>query len=250
MRLSALILDDEKSACRVLNSMLDEYCPEVDVKLVTQDPHLALEQMKIIQPQILFIDINMPKMSGFEFIDKLENFKGKIVFTTAYDQYAIQAFQYAAFDYLMKPIHVEQLEHTISRLVKEFKPVDNSNAIRELFTFMDKENADDEGTTTIAVHQNGDMKFIQKKDICYLEASGNYTIIHCEEEKYTVSKTLKEYETILDSSVYFRVHKSFIANMNKVEKFTLKSGGSLVLKNGNLIPVSRRKRHLVYQFST
>lgn len=248
MKLSAIILDDEKSACRVLNSMLDEYCPDIDVKFVTQDPQLALEQMKIIQPQVLFIDINMPKMSGFEFIDKLEQFNGKIVFTTAYNEYAIQAFKYAAFDYLMKPIHIEQLEHTVSRLVNEFKPLENNNnSIRDLLSYMHKD--ENLNSSTIAVHHNGDMKFLQKQEICYLEASGNYTIIHCEKGKYTVSKTLKEYETILDSSVYIRVHKSFIVNMNKAEKFTLKTDGHLILKNGNQIPVSRRKRHLLHQFS-
>ena len=140
MILTAIILDDEKSACRVLNSMLDEYCPKIKVMFVTQDPFLALEKMKEINPQILFLDINMPKMSGFEFIDQLEGFSGKIVFTTAYDQYAIQAFKYAAFDYLLKPIHIERLEETVERLHKEFKPNANHNSIRELLSFVNKEN--------------------------------------------------------------------------------------------------------------
>ncbi len=247
MVLTAIILDDEKSACRVLNSMLDEYCPKIKVKFVTQDPYEALEKMKEIKPQILFIDINMPKMSGFEFIDKLEGFSGKIIFTTAYDQYAIQAFKYAAFDYLLKPIHVERLEETAERLQKEFKPNENNNSIRELLAYVNKE--DTPSASTLAIPYNGDMRFIEKERICYIEASGNYCVLHCEKEKHTISKTLKEYETLLDSSVFIRTHKSFLVNVKKIEKYTPKNGGSVILFNGIQVPVSRRKRHLLNQFS-
>lgn len=247
MTLTAIILDDEKSACQVLHSMLDEYCPEIQVKFVTQDPYLALEKMNEIQPQVLFIDINMPKMSGFEFIEKLVDFSGKIIFTTAYDQYAIQAFKYAAFDYLLKPIHVEHLEQTIERLVKEFKPIGSQNSIRELLEYVNYDKS--KPSKTIAVPYNGELKFMQKEDIYYLEASGNYTIIYGEKEKYVTSKTLKEYENVLDPAIFIRLHKSFIVNMQKAEKYSPKDNGFVVLQNGKQIPISRRKRHLLNQFS-
>jgi two-component system, LytTR family, response regulator len=247
MILTAIILDDEKSACRVLNSMIDEYCPEISVKFVTQDPFLALEKIKELQPQILFLDINMPKMSGFEFLDKMEEFNGKIIFTTAYDQYAIQAFKYAAFDYLLKPIHVEHLEVTLQRLIKEFKPAESKNSIRELLAYVNNDNT--QNSNTLAIHKNGDLRFIHKDDIAYIEASGNYCILHCEKEKHIVSKTLKEYEAQLENSTFIRIHKSFIVNLEKVYKYTPKQGGCVILKNGNSVPVSRRKRHLLNQFS-
>lgn len=244
MKLSALILDDEKTACQVLNSMLDEYCPEIDVKLVTQDPFLALSEIQIIKPHVLFIDINMPKMSGFEFIERISEFSGKIIFVTAYDQYAIRAFKYAAFDYLLKPIHVEQLEETVARLVKEFKPLENKNSIKELLQYVSQEKS-----PTISVHHNAELKFIKKDQICYFEADGNYTKIHAENEQFTASKTLKEYETMLDESIFLRVHKSYIVNMQKVAKYSNKESSCLILHNGKKVPISRRKRYLLNQFS-
>ncbi len=242
MRYTAFILDDEKSACQVLNSMLDEYCPEVKVIFVTQDPNRALDEISERQPQILFIDINMPKMSGFEFLEQITEFKGKIIFTTAYDQYAIQAFKYSAFDYLLKPIHVEQLEDTVSRLVKENNLSNNSDSIRELLTQVNQ-------STTLAIPQNGGKVFINIDEIMYLEGNGNYTNIFTENQKFTMAKTLKEFEESLDESAFLRIHKSYMVNMNNVEKLDAKNNAKLVLKSGVNVPVSRRKRHLLNRFT-
>ncbi len=245
--LSAIILDDEKSACKLLNSMIDQYCPSVEVLMVTQDPFLALEQISELEPDILFIDINMPKMSGFEFIEKMKDFDGKIIFTTAYDNYAIQAFKYAAFDYLLKPIHVEQLENTIERLSKLAKPATENSQINQLLSVLNIEKT--KSSEVLAIHNNGDLQFIDKSSIHYFEASSNYTIIHFNKDKHISSKTLKEFENLLDESVFIRVHKSFIVNIRFIEKYSPKDGGYVTLKSGINIPFSRRKRHLLNQFS-
>jgi two-component system, LytTR family, response regulator len=245
--LTAIILDDEKTACQLLNSMIDQYCPSIEVLLVTQDPFLALEKMGDLEPDVLFIDINMPKMSGFEFIEKMTDFEGKIIFTTAYDNYAIQAFKYAAFDYLLKPIHVEQLENTIDRLSKLSLPKPEFNQINQLLAVLNVEKT--KSSEVLAVHNNGDLQFIDKNAIHYFEASSNYTLIHFNNEKHLSSKTLKEFENLLDESVFIRVHKSFIVNVKFIEKYSPKDGGFVTLKSGVQVPFSRRKRHLLNQFS-
>ena len=245
--LHAIILDDEKSACQLLNSMLDQYCPIVQVDLVTQEPFLALEKIDLLEPDILFIDINMPKMSGFEFIDKLKDFSGHIIFTTAYNQYAIQAFKYAAFDYLLKPIHVEQLENTVERIKKSRKAPKQISSVEQLLAALNQEKT--KSSEVLAIHSNGDLHFITKNDIHYFEASSNYTIINCDNEKHLSSKTLKEFENLLEESVFIRIHKSFLVNVKYIDKYSPKEGGSLLLKSGQKVPFSRRKRHLLNQFS-
>lgn len=245
--LTAIILDDEKSACQLLNSMIDQYCPNIEVLLVTQDPIEALEKIENLEPDILFIDINMPKMSGFEFIDNMKGFTGKIIFTTAYDNYAIQAFKYAAFDYLLKPIHVEQLENTVQRLSNQTVKKDDSSSINQLLAVLNQEKT--KSSEVLAVHHNGDLQFLNKNDIQFFEASSNYTMIYCDKDKHVSSKTLKEFENLLDDTVFIRVHKSFVVNVKFIERYSPKDGGHLILKSGSVIPFSRRKRHLLNQFS-
>lgn len=242
MRLTALILDDEKSACEVMESMVTDYCPNIEILLVTQDPNFALDLMNTRSPDILFIDINMPKMSGFEFLNKLTDFTGKIIFTTAYDEFAIQAFKYSAFDYLLKPIHVEQLEETIERLQKEFKPKSNSEEIKKLVRQVNEKS-------TLTIPHNGGKAFVRLSDILFLQASGNYTFIHTEKQKFTAAKTLKEYEDILDDSVFIRIHKSYIVNIQKAVRTNANGTNNLILNSGDNVPISRRRKHLLNEFS-
>ncbi len=242
MKLTTIILDDEYSACQVLASMINDYCPELNIILVSQNPHEVLDVMYSNPPDILFIDIHMPKMSGFDFLEKVSDFKGKIIFTTAFNQYAIKAFKFSAFDYLLKPIHVDHLEQTVARLISNLQKEDEKPSIPDLIQSLNKK-------TTIVVPHNGEKVFILIENILYLEAYGNYTIIHEEGQKYTLSKTLKEFEDNLDPTVFIRIHKSYIVNINNTKKFNSKNSAELIMKSGVAIPVSRRKRHLLNQFT-
>ena len=242
MKLTTIVLDDEKSACDVLESMITDYCPQLELNMVTQDPHEAMSFIENEKPDVLFIDINMPKMSGFEFLNQMTDFQGKIIFTTAYDQYAIQAFKYSAFDYLLKPIHVEQLEETIGRLITENKNSSEKSSIKDLLKNINSK-------TTISIPHNGNKVFISTEEIQFLEAYGNYTLIYTDDQKYTASKTLKEFELLLDESNFIRVHKSFIVNIHCVKKYDTKNSLNLVLNSGSFVPVSRRRKHLLSQFS-
>ena len=181
-------------------------------------------------------------MSGFEFLNQISDFQGKIIFTTVYDQYAIKAFKYSAFDYLLKPIHVEQLEESITRLVAEFQNSIQQSSVQDLLKHVNSK-------TTISVPHNGDKVFLSTDEIQYLEAYGNYTLIYSDGHKYTASKTLKEFQILLDENKFLRIHKSFIVNINSVKKFDAKNNSSFILHTGIKVPVSRRRKHLLNQFT-
>ena len=242
MKLTTIILDDEKSACDVLKSMITDYCPQLELKMVTQDPFEAKLFIEKQKPDLLFIDINMPKMSGFEFLNQISDFQGKIIFTTAYDQYAIKAFKFSAFDYLLKPIHVEQLEESIERLATNYQNSSDTSPLQDLLKHVNTKS-------TISIPHNGEKVFISTDEIQYLEAYGNYTLIYTDGHKYTASKPLKEFEILLDAKNFLRVHKSYVVNIAFVKKFDAKNSSNLILNSGMTVPVSRRKKHLLNQFS-
>lgn len=242
---SALIIDDEPKACRLLNSLIDEFCHEISEVDVFTKPQEALLSIEQNHPDLLFIDINMPDLNGFELLDRLDNYKGKVIFTTAYEDFALKAFKYSAFDYLLKPLKIDELIDTVKRVVEsdQIKPISDYKEIIE--TAIEKEHY----KSSIAIHDKGGMIFIQVKDILYLEGQGNYTNIHCIDKKYLSSKTSKSFEAILDPSVFVRVHRSYIVNITKVVKYSPKEGGELEMVDRFCIPVSRRKRHVLKEFS-
>lgn len=244
--LSAVIIDDELTACQVLNSMIDQYCPSIEDIHITQSPAEGIELVQRLKPDILFLDIEMPKLSGFDVLAQIKDFKGKIVFTTAYQQFAIRAFEYNAFDYLLKPIHIERLEKLVAR-VEENKSnaFDNSNIQQLIHQFSNRI----EYPPSIAIHDKGGLVFIRVDEILYLEGQGNYTLLQDEKKQYIVCKTIKDFETILNPNVFLRIHKSYMVNVNKLVRFSPNDGGYVSLTNDKMIPVSRRKRQLLEQFS-
>lgn len=241
-----LILDDEPKACRLLNSLLDEYCEKVEEIKATSDVHEGLALMATFNPDILFLDINMPKMSGFEFLDQLKEYKGKIVFVTAYQEFAIRAFKYSAFDYLLKPVKIGDLVAAVNRIEEQDSSIKVDSNIEELVAALFSKEKYSE---SIAIHDKGGLVFIQTTDILYLEGQGNYTKIYCKEQSFLATKTLKSFEKILDPRIYIRVHRSYIVNIKKVLRLSSEEGGELILSNNFRIPVSRRRRHVLERFS-
>lgn len=243
---SALIIDDEPKACQFLNSLIDEFCDEINDVFVCSNPKESIEIIANKKPDILFLDINMPEMSGFELLEKIGDFKGYIIFTTAHSDFAIKAFKYNAFDYLLKPFKITDLTNTVKRVVKSQRLKNAPEIGEKLQNLSTKVNF----KSTIAIHDKGGLVFIKIKDIFYLESQSNYTIVHCENRFYTSSKTSKSFQNFLDSDIFVRIHKSYIVNINHVVSYkTNDIMNSLQLNNGTSIPVSRRKRHVLDQFS-
>lgn len=234
--MKAIIIEDEKRAQIYLKGVINQVAPEIEVVAICDDLPSGVLAIRKFQPEIVFLDIEMPKYNGLEIV----NFFGKdeiqfnIIFTTAYNQYAIQAFKTSALDYLLKPIDPEELKETIERYKQ-----------KQLTTFHKLQVAklSIAHTERIAIPDGNNLIMIEVNEILYLKADSNYTDIHLTNgKKYTTSRILKNFEETLSSySQFFRCHKSYIINILHTLKFSRVNGGTIVLKNDVEIPISIEK---------
>lgn len=234
--MKAIIIEDEKRAQIYLQGVLEQVAPEINVVAVCDDLPSGVIAIRKHKPDLVFLDIEMPKYNGLEII----NFFGEneiqfsIIFTTAYNQYALQAFKTSALDYLLKPIDPEELKETIERYKQ-----------KQLNTFHKLQVAKLRlsHTEKIAIPDGNNLIMIEVNEILYLKADSNYTDIHLTNgKKYTTSRILKNFEETLSSySQFFRCHKSYIVNILHTLKFSKANGGTVILKNDVEIPISIEK---------
>lgn len=236
--MKVLIIDDEEHAIKALSIILNEYCEEIDLVGTASS---ALEGIKLINqtsPDLVFLDVEMPHGSGFDLLKGLDNRNFQTVFTTAYSNYAIEAFRINATNYLLKPIDIDEL----IRVVENIK---SSLTLNKL-----KQNQDDlhfqkKELTKIPVSLKNEYLFIDLEDIQFIKSNGAYSEINVFDKKYTTAKNLKYYEGLLSSLNFLRVSNSYLINLDKVTKYKREDGGIVVLRNNSMIPVSRnRKREL------
>jgi two-component system LytT family response regulator len=231
----AIIIDDEEMARTLLKGMVEEYCPEVNVVDVCKDLPSGVKSIRKNKPDIVFLDIEMPGHSGLELIDFFneDEVNFSIIFVTAYNQYAIQAFKLSAVDYLLKPVDPEDLKMALQLVQKR-------NVIKQFSEL--KNNMQPRLRPRLAVSTVSSIKYLDIDQICFLKADGSYTEIHSKiDEIITASKGLKYYEDVLSVYPQFkRCHKSYIINLNCVEEYIKSDGGSIVIK-GQLIPISSEK---------
>ena len=236
MEIKAIIVDDEMDGRLVLEHLITNHCPEVKVLRSFSNAEEATYYLKSNKIDLLFLDINMPQKDGFSMIEDLETCDFHIVFVTAYDQYAIKAIKYAAFDYLLKPLDHKELQLTIGRLAEEVNYT--KQKVKTL-----THNLEDSHANHMALPIRDGYTFLDVKDIVRCEADSNYCNIYMANgEKHVASKTLKNIEALLPSTVnFFRVHKSNIINLNYVKNY-LKSEGVAVLFDESHVEVSRRNK--------
>ena len=237
--LKAIIVDDEKSSLQNLQHKIREYCPDIRVVASSEKPEEAIVLIRQEKPDVIFLDIEMPRMSGLRMLDELEDYAGEIIFTTAYNHYAVEAIRISAFDYLIKPISIAELQNAVARLVKsrQHETKDRLDILRQsLSTSKDQEHK-------IAVPTSEGLEFIEIKNIIRIESSSNYSrIILAGGKNMLVTKLLKDFEDILLPYRFFRVHHSHLINMNYIQKYIRGDGGQVVLQNGDTVDVSRRKK--------
>jgi two-component system, LytTR family, response regulator len=239
--LSAIIIDDEINGAESLQILVKECCSEVTILSVETDPLLAIEAIKKYKPNLLFLDIEMPGISGFEILTELEDPLPKIIFTTAYSQYAVQAFRHNAVDYLLKPIIVSDLISAVNK-AKEKIQTSVDNKLKNKSSNGDLMN-DHIETQKISIHSQSEIISISSDKIVRFEADSNYTHIHLVGgKKITSSKTLKEYEDQLTDKNFYRVHNAYIVNTRQVEKYVRGDNAYLIMKDNSKIEVSRRKK--------
>ncbi|WP_339665655.1 LytTR family DNA-binding domain-containing protein [Maribacter arcticus] len=236
--LQAVIVDDEIKALQSLTWELTNFSDEINVIASFTNPHDALEYLEKNTPDCLFLDIEMPTMDGFQFIQKLTNKNFPVVITTAYNQYALKAIKNEALDYLLKPIDTDDLEDTIAKI----KKFNNKNfSVEKLEMAMLNFNSRSIHKR-ITLNTDGKLLFLESDEILYAESDGNYsTIFLTDGQKIVLTKKLKEVNELLPSDSFFRIHNSYIINLNKIKEF-LKTDGYVVLKSNHKIPVSRQKK--------
>ncbi len=237
--LTAIVIDDEVNGRIALKQKLHDYCPTVKVIAEAENGLDGMDMIQKFQPQLVFLDIEMPGMDGFEMLINIPDKKFHLVFTTAYDQYAIKAIKYAAFDYLLKPIDIDELKETIERL--EHAPVPEITG-KKLET-LEQNLLTKPFLNKIAVPTQEGLLFFDINHIIRLEAQSNYTFIYFDDQpKMMASRTLKEFEEILPLDTFFRIHNSHIINLLFIKKYIRGDGGQVEMKNGDHILVSRRKK--------
>lgn len=238
--LTAILIDDEKGCLDSLEIELETYCPDVKVLAKCQSAEKALDVLQTLKPDMIFLDISMPQMNGFDLLLKIPKINFEVIFCTAYDAFALTAFDFCAIDYLLKPVAKEKLIRAVDKVrAKQTKQVDLQN----LDLLLANMRGGIHHRPNIAVPTIDGLEFIAVNDIVYVEADGNYSRIWlANKEKILVSRTLKELETLLSSHHFVRIHQSYLINFTRIKKYVKGEGGYVVMDNGVSLQVSRANR--------
>ena len=251
MKIKAVILDDEIHSIETLQWKLENYCPEVEVVATFDDPQKGVQHLKNNPPDLLFLDIQMPILNGFDVLEELgPDLPFDVIFATAYDQFGIQAIKASALDYLLKPVQNKDLKEAIEKFVRKRA---TAPGFREgqFQSLMENVGAEQEGRIgKVALATRESIEFVDPQDIVLCSSNSNYTMIYLANgRKKLISKTLKEFEELLSEFGFFRTHHSHLANLSHVREFVRADGGYLVLDNKMTLPVSRsRREELLKQF--
>jgi len=237
--LKALIIDDEPTAVKTLSLMIHHYIPEITNLKTTTDPYEGLSLLKDFKPQLLFIDIQMPLMSGFELLKQLAHIDFGIIFTTAHDEYAIDAIRFSALDYLLKPIDTDELQNSFKRFIQK---QDNNTGSESLYkNFMYNLNVKNKYDFKLALPTMQGIYFYKPEDIIRLEGEGNYTkFFFADKTSLLITYTLKSYEDVLINYGFLRVHKSHL--INKAHIINYMPDGMLTMTDLSKVEISRRRR--------
>ena len=236
---TAILIDDEAKGRLALREKIKSYCPNICLVAEAASGPEGIIAIETHHPQIIFLDIEMPGMNGFEMLNSLPDKNFHIIFTTAYDQYAIKAIKYAAFDYLLKPVDIEELKQAIAKICLQ-----GSNQTKTQIDLLQQNIAHPKKLLNkIAIPTLEGLLFYDINDIVYLEANSNYTSFHfTNKTKLLASKTLKDFEELLPEDIFFRPHHSYIINLNYIKRYIKGDGGQIELQNGIYVDVSRRKK--------
>jgi two-component system, LytTR family, response regulator len=237
--IKAILIDDELNSLKNLRQKLEEFCKPVQVVAMAQKPEEALFLIRHHKPDVLFLDIEMPKMSGFEILEELGDYEAEIIFITAYNQYAIDAIRISAFDYLVKPVAIDDLQKAVNRLM-----LSRASKTRErLHVLKDGLGEPRSQDNKIALPTNDGLEFVMISDIIRIESVSYYSKLFLVSGQVTlVTRLLKDFEELLAPYRFFRVHNSHMVNLRYIRKFSRSEGGQVVMENGDVVDVSRRRR--------
>lgn len=240
--IKAIIIDDELPSVETLLWKLENYCPEVEIVKPFTNPVAALAYLKTSPPDLLFLDIEMPLLNGFDILEELGEINFDVIFTTAYDEFGIQAIKLSALDYLLKPVQNQELKKAVEKFIQKKQPEVSSKKLKVLFqNIRDEEQKGMPGRIALATKES--IEFVEPGEIIVCTSDSNYTLVQLTDgRKKLISRTLKEFEEMLSPFNFFRTHHSHLVNLSHVREFIRTDGGYLVMRNKMAIPVSRSKK--------
>jgi two-component system LytT family response regulator len=237
--ITCIIIDDETKCVHTLELIIQRHCPELQLLASCDSAESGLEAIRTHRPQVVFLDIEMPKMNGFDMLDKVGKIDFHVVFTTAYSQFAIKAFQYSALNYLLKPIDPDDLIDTVGRIQNLKRPPQQEQIDILLETLRRPEPK----MQRIALSTHDGLIFVQTTDIMYCQSENNYTWVYLTKGgKHLLAKTLKEFEETLPALDFYRIHNSYLVNLNEIQRFVREDGGYVIMNNGTQITIARARR--------
>lgn len=238
-QLKAILVDDELPSLQNLEQKIIEFCPDIHIIATAQKPEDAIQLIEQMHPDVVFLDIEMPRMNGFKMLEQIKEKDFDIVFTTAYNHYAIDAVRISAFDYLVKPVAVQDLQDTVARLLKS----QNKQTPEKLDVLRQNLSDSRSQSDKITISTNEGVEFYEINQIVRIESSSNYSKIYFKDGKnILVTKLLKDFEEILLPYRFFRIHNSHLINLSYIKKYIRGDGGQVVMQNNEVIDVSRRKK--------
>jgi len=233
----AVLVEDEDNSLEALEILLNKYCPDVQIDGRAQSVEEAISTINEIKPELVFLDIALPDGQGFEVLDAVDHTGFEVIFTTAYDQYALKAFEFSALDYLLKPINAEQLKQAVER----FQEIRGQEDIGERVSVL-KDSLKNLNERIILSSMDG-FEVYKIADIIRCEANGSYTTFYITgDRKVVTSKTLNNFEKLLEDMPFIRVHSKHLVNLNYIKKYVSGRGGYIIFEDGSQVDVSERKK--------
>ena len=245
--INCIIIDDEAKNIKLLQNMLQAHCTSVKILATETDAKNGLLLIEELQPNLVFLDIEMPFLNGFDMLKKLEPVNFEVIFVTAFGAYALQAFEHRATGYLTKPVKAEKLIAAVNTAIKR---IEEKNINKNLFSLIEQNNRPASASEKIPLSTNSGLVFVKLADIMYCESSGNYTQFYlCDDKKFLVCRQLGEYEKLLSETNFIRIHDKYIIQLSYIKEYIKGSGGEIILDNGKIIPVAtRRKEEFLSRF--
>jgi two-component system LytT family response regulator len=239
--MKAILVDDEPDGIRTLRKMLELNCPEVEIEATCSSAVAAKEKLEEIRPDVLFLDVRMPGKSGLDMLAELPEADFEVIFVTAHNEYLLQALQFSAVDYLMKPVDEDRLVEAVERLKKRLKEEKSTDQAATLLHNINKAGFPLEMRLCLPTQKG--FTIVKLEEIIYCEAQRSYTIFRLLNNKsIMISKPLFDYDRLLADTIFLRVHKSFLINLLHVKEYQRGEGGTVIMSNGMEIEVSRRKK--------
>jgi two-component system LytT family response regulator len=238
----SIIIDDEQHCVRSLLSDLQQHCPSIEVADTCLSAKEGIMAIKKLNPDLVFLDVEMPWMNGFEMLEVLGDVNFSIIFTTAHDEFAAKAFRISAVDYLLKPIDANDLKAAVMKVEKKMDEGSSIQHISNLLRNMRQSSAEQK----IALPQREGYEFVDVSSILYCNAEGAYTKIFIDRKKtMLISRTLGDVEELLPPEIFQRIHHSILVNVTYISQFLRTDGGYVVLKNGEKLSVSKAKKEML-----